>query len=121
MFKYAEGLHTLTDRLLYIQKAEAGMVKLRLSAVDVLSLMRDVAEGFQPLAAERRITYAWVQGSEHITIWADREKLSSVIQNLISNAFKYTPEGGKISLSVERKEFDQKPFCCISVTDTGKE
>ena len=120
MFKYAEGLHTLTDRLLYIQKAEAGMVKLRLSAVDVLSLMRDVAEGFQPLAAERRITYAWVQGSEHITIWADREKLSSVIQNLISNAFKYTPEGGKISLSVERKEFDQKPFCCISVTDTGK-
>ena len=120
MFKYAEGLHTLTDRLLYIQKAEVGMVKLRLSAVDVLSLMRDVAEGFQPLAAERRITYAWVQGSEHITIWADREKLSSVIQNLISNAFKYTPEGGKISLSVERKEFDQKPFCCISVTDTGK-
>lgn len=120
MFKYAEGLHTLTDRLLYIQKAEAGMVKLRLSAVDVLSLMRDVAEGFQPLAAERRITYEWVQGSEHITIWADREKLSSVIQNLISNAFKYTPEGGKISLSVERKEFDQKPFCCISVTDTGK-
>ena len=96
------------------------MVKLRLSAVDVLSLMRDVAEGFQPLAAERRITYEWVQGSEHITIWADREKLSSVIQNLISNAFKYTPEGGKISLSVERKEFDQKPFCCISVTDTGK-
>lgn len=62
MFKYAEGLHTLTDRLLYIQKAEAGMVKLRLSAVDVLSLMRDVAEGFQPLAAERRITYEWVQG-----------------------------------------------------------
>ena len=120
MFKYAEGLHTLTDRLLYIQKAEAGMVKLRLSAVDVLSLMRDVAEGFQPLAAERRITYEWVQGSEHITVWADREKLSSVIQNLISNAFKYTPEGGKISLSVERKEFDQKPFCCISVTDTGK-
>lgn len=120
MFKYAEGLHTLTDRLLYIQKAEAGMVKLRLSAVDVLSLMRDVAEGFQPLAAERRITYECVQGSEHITIWADREKLSSVIQNLISNAFKYTPEGGKISLSVERKEFDQKPFCCISVTDTGK-
>jgi DNA-binding response OmpR family regulator/two-component sensor histidine kinase len=120
MFKYAEGLHTLTDRLLYIQKAEAGMVKLRLSAVDVLSLMRDVAEGFQPLAAERRITYEWVQGAEYITIWADREKLSSVIQNLISNAFKYTPEGGKISLSVERKEFDQKPFCCISVTDTGK-
>ena len=120
MFKYAEGLHTLTDRLLYIQKAEAGMVKLRLSAVDVLSLMRDVAEGFQPLAAERRITYEWVQGAEYITIWADREKLSSVIQNLISNAFKYTPEGGKISLSVERKEFEQKPFCCISVTDTGK-
>ena len=67
------------------------MVKLRLSAVDVLSLMRDVAEGFQPLAAERRITYEWVQGAEYITIWADREKLSSVIQNLISNAFKYTP------------------------------
>lgn len=119
MFKYAEGLHTLTDRLLYIQKAEAGMVKLRLSAVDVTFLLEDVAEGFRSLAAERRIDYSWTH-TEHVTIWADREKLSSVIQNLISNAFKYTPEGGKISLSVERKEFDQKPFCCISVTDTGK-
>lgn len=119
MFKYAEGLHSLTDRLLYIQKAEAGMVKLRLSAVDVTSLLEDVAEGFRLLAVERRIDYSWAH-TEHVTIWADREKLSSVIQNLISNAFKYTPEGGKISLSVERKVFDQKPFCCISVTDTGK-
>ena len=119
MFKYAEGLHTLTDRLLYIQKAEAGMVKLRLSAVDVTFLLEDVAEGFRSLAVERRIDYSWTH-TEHVTIWADREKLSSVIQNLISNAFKYTPEGGKISLSVERKEFDRKPFCCISVTDTGK-
>ena len=120
MFKYAEGLHTLTDRLLYIQKAEAGMVKLRLSKIDVLSLMKDVSEGFHSLAAEHHIMYGWMHGSEHVTIWADREKLSLVIQNLISNAFKYTPEGGKISLSVERKEFDQKFFCCISVTDTGK-
>ena len=120
MFKYAEGLHTLTDRLLYIQKAEAGMVKLRLSKIDVLSLMKDVSEGFHSLAAEHHIMYGWMHGSEHVTIWADREKLSLVIQNLISNAFKYTSEGGKISLSVERKEFDQKFFCCISVTDTGK-
>lgn len=119
MFKYAEGLHTLTDRLLYIQKAEAGMVKLRLSAIDMPFLLEDVAEGFRSLASERRISYSWTC-TERITIWADREKLSSVIQNLISNAFKYTPEGGRISLAAERREFDQKPYCCISVSDTGK-
>lgn len=120
MFKYAEGLHTLTDRLLYIQKAEAGMVKLRLSQVDVEALLVDVAQGFQSLAAERKIDYAWELAPDCVPIWADREKLSSVVQNLISNAFKYTPEGGKIRLAVERKEIDGKHFCCLSVSDTGK-
>ncbi|WP_072542483.1 hybrid sensor histidine kinase/response regulator transcription factor [Bacteroides mediterraneensis] len=120
MFKYAEGLHTLTDRLLYIQKAEAGMVKLRLSQVDVEALLVDVAQGFQSLAAERKIDYAWELAPDCVPVWADREKLSSVVQNLISNAFKYTPEGGKIRLKVERKEIDGKHFCCLSVSDTGK-
>ena len=120
MFKYAEGLHTLTDRLLYIQKAEAGMVKLRLSQVDVEALLVDVAQGFQSLAAERKIDYAWELAPDCVPVWADREKLSSVVQNLISNAFKYTPEGGKIHLKVERKEIDGEYFCCLSVSDTGK-
>lgn len=120
MFKYAEGLHILTDRLLYIQKAEAGMVKLRLSCIDVAALMTDVAEGFRPLAAERRIAYTWTSVSEPLTVWADREKLTSVMQNLISNAFKYTPEGGKITLTVERRDFDGKHFCCFRVCDTGR-
>lgn len=120
MFKYAEGLHTLTDRLLYIQKAEAGMVKLRLSQVDVEALLVDVAQGFQSLAAERKMDYAWELAPDCVPVWADREKLSSVMQNLISNAFKYTPEGGKIRLKVERKEIDGKHFCCLSVSDTGK-
>ena len=120
MFKYAEGLHTLTDRLLYIQKAEAGMVKLRLSQVDVEALLVDVAQGFQSLAAERKIDYAWELAPDCVPVWADREKLSSVVQNLISNAFKYTSEGGKIRLKVERKEIDGEYFCCLSVSDTGK-
>lgn len=120
MFKYAEGLHTLTDRLLYVQKAEAGMVKLRLSQVDVEALLVDVAQGFQPLAAERKIDYNWELAPDSVLVWADREKLSSVVQNLISNAFKYTPEGGSIHLKVERKEIDGEHFCCLSVCDTGK-
>ena len=120
MFKYAEGLHTLTDRLLYVQKAEAGMVKLRLSEVDVEALLVDVAQGFQSLAAERKIDYAWELAPDCVPVWADREKLSSVVQNLISNAFKYTPEGGSIHLKVERKEIDGEHFCCLSVSDTGK-
>lgn len=120
MFKYAEGLHTLTDRLLYIQKAEAGMVKLRLSQVDMEGLLTDVAQGFQPLAAERKIDYTWNVATGCVPVWADREKLSSVVQNLVSNAFKYTPEGGTIRLKVERKEIDGKHFCCLSVSDTGK-
>ena len=120
MFKYAEGLHTLTDRLLYIQKAETGMVKLCLSQLDMKTLLLDVAQGFQSLAAERKIDYAWELAPDCVPIWADREKLSSVVQNLISNAFKYTPEGGSIHLKVERKEIDGEHFCCLSVSDTGK-
>ena len=62
MYKYAEELHALTDRLLYMQKVEAGMVRLRLSYVNVVDLLNDVASGFVALAEERRIDYVLPSG-----------------------------------------------------------
>lgn len=120
MYKYAEELHALTDRLLYMQKVEAGMVRLRLSYVNVVDLLNDVASGFVALAEERRIDYVLPSGEMEWYVWADREKLASALQNLISNAFKYTSAGGCISLAVSRKEVDGRMFCCLSVADTGK-
>lgn len=120
MYKYAQGLHTLTDRLLYIQKIEAGMVQLRLSYINIADLMKDVASAFQSLADERNICYVWNVGVQNLYVWGDREKLVSILQNLISNAFKYTPEGGSVSLGVSEKEVDGRMFCCLSVADTGK-
>lgn len=120
MYKYAQGLHTLTDRLLYIQKIEAGMVQLRLSYINLADLMKDVASDFQTLAAERNICYECAYGEQKLYVWGDREKLVSALQNLISNAFKYTSEGGTVSLEVSEKNVDERMFYCLSVADTGK-
>ena len=119
MLKYALGLQTQTDRLLYIQKIEAGMVKLQLSEININQLLDDIAHNFVILAEKQNIIYEYKSNDNDIYIWGDREKLSSVIQNLISNSFKYTPQKGNIKVSINKKEFDRQDFVCIEVEDTG--
>ena len=119
ILKYALGLQTQTDRLLYIQKIEAGMVKLQLSEININHLLDDIAQDFVILAQKQNINYEYKSIDNDIHIWGDREKLSSVIQNLISNSFKYTPTEGHITVSLSKKEIDRQFFACIEIEDSG--
>lgn len=119
ILKYALGLQTQTDRLLYIQKIEAGMVKLQLSEININHLLDDIAQDFVILAQKQNINYEYKSIDNDIYIWGDREKLSSVIQNLISNSFKYTPTEGHIKVSLSKKEIDRQYFVCIEIEDSG--
>ena len=119
ILKYALGLQTQTDRLLYIQKIEAGMVKLQLSEININHLLDDIAQDFVILAQKQNINYEYKSIDNDIYIWGDREKLSSVIQNLISNSFKYTPTEGHIKVSLSKKEIDRQNFVCIEIEDSG--
>ena len=119
MYKNGSSLHTLVDHLLYVQKIEAGMVKLHLSEVNVVELVRDISDSFNQVAELKSFCFDVNLPDTPLVLWMDAEKISSAIKNILSNAFKYTSSGGKVLLVVGREVKDGKGFCRISVSDTG--
>lgn len=119
MYKNGASLHTLVDHLLYVQKIEAGMVKLRLSEVNIVELIKEVSATFSEMAALKGFRFEVILPESPLWLWIDAEKIFSAIQNLLSNAFKYTSPGGSVSLSADRAVKDGKGYCRIVVSDTG--
>lgn len=120
MYKNATSLHTLVDHLLYVQKIEAGMVRLRISEVDLGQLIRNVSEPFRQMAEVRGLHFEVNLPEERLLFWVDESKIFSAVQNLLSNAFKYTPSpDGSILLSASYVLKDGNGYCQIAVSDTG--
>ena len=118
--KNAQQMSNLISELLEFRKQEQNHKTIQISQQDITPFLKEIYFSFVDYAHLRNIHYDFQLSETPTLCWFDSQLLEKEFFNLLSNAFKYTPEGGKISLSVERKEFDQKPFCCISVTDTGK-
>lgn len=119
MYKNGTSLHTLVDHFLYLQKIEAGMVKLHLCEADVVEFVKDIVDSFHEIAEIRRIGLETHLPQTSCNLWMDAEKIASAIRNLLSNSLKYTPEGGCIKVEVDRVNRDEKDFCRITVSDTG--
>ncbi len=105
----------LINRLLDFSKLEAGQMKLQLSAVDVNELVRTLTTAATPLAQQRNIELAVDCDPAIVAFGADEEKVETVIANLISNAMKFTPHGGRIQ--VETHAAPDRIW--VSVADTG--
>lgn len=119
MYKNGTSLHTLVDHLLYVQKIEAGMVKLRLSEADIVELIKEVSAAFNEMAESKGFHFEVQLPETPLLLWIDTEKIFSAVQNLLSNAFKYTSPGGLVSLSADRVMKDGKGYCRVVVSDTG--
>lgn len=100
--------------LLDITRLEANKMELAYAAVDLAQLVRFTAAHFEMLAQERRITFA-VEAPVTLPAQIDAEKIQRVVFNLLSNAFKFTPEGGEVRCIVDT----QDERAAISVADSG--
>ena len=119
MYKNAASLHTLVDQLLYVQKIEAGMVRLQLSETDLVQLVCNVSEPFRQMAEIKGLQFDVDLPEGKFLYWVDEGKIASAVQNLLSNAFKYTPSGGRVLLSVSHLMKSGQGYCRITVSDTG--
>ncbi len=104
----------MINTMLDISEAEAGLARLHLQDVDLLGLLRDVCDLFQPLAEDRGIDVR-IEGPESLTLSCDPPKLQRVFANLLDNALKYTPSGGFVRISVKAHDRDAQ----VVVEDTG--
>lgn len=116
-----ERLARLVQRLLDISRFEAGGGRLECREIELRPFLSDLAQGFDVLAYQNEIAFELeVQDDLPETLVGDPDRLNEVLGNLLSNAFKFTPKGGKIRLAA-RPGRERNPVreVVIEVVDTG--
>ncbi|MTH16058.1 hybrid sensor histidine kinase/response regulator transcription factor [Flavobacterium sp. LC2016-01] len=112
----ARRLLSLVDQLLLFRKAENDADSLRLSPINVNKLCNEVYQCFVNQAKDKNITYNFSIPDNEIEIIGDYEKIEISLFNLMSNAFKYTPIGGKINLKLTETNSDVE----MEISDSGE-
>lgn len=113
----AERLGRLIDNMLNISRIEAGTVRINKEPIAVSMAVKDAVDMIRPQAEEKKITL-----NEHLTpmmyrMMADRDLIHQAVLNLTSNAIKYTPEGGEVTVRMAPHE--ENSTMLIEVSDTG--
>jgi signal transduction histidine kinase len=103
------------DDILFVARVDAGRLSLSLGSVDVAELAAASVQSAAPVA-ERKDVHLRVDAAPGIPpVWADATRISQLLDNLISNAIKFTPEGGAVTVIVARNG----ESCHLEVRDTG--
>lgn len=114
----ANRLLRLVNQLLDFRKIESGSMELRATQNDLVGFVTSLCKSFERLAKSRNIQFDFSSNVPSVNSWFDVDKLDKVIFNLLSNAFKFTPDGGKISIRIVSEALDN---CVrIMVEDNGR-
>jgi len=111
----AMRLRHIIETMLNLRYLETGEIKLSLEPFDLRAEVRDACEDYEAIAESSGLTLATDLPGGEVGILADREKVRVVLDNLISNAVKFTPAGGRVQISLAR----QGDGVEIAVADTG--
>jgi signal transduction histidine kinase len=106
----------LIQDLLDVARVEAGELQIEAEPVDVSGVIAETIELHQPLAAQRKIQLRVERVPEGLVMQADRRRVLQVFANLLGNAFKFSAEGGMVTLRVSK----QDGAACFSVQDQGQ-
>jgi len=113
--KNANRMRGLISELLDFRKFEQNYVSLRVSEQNLVPFLKDISLSFHDLAIQQDISLRFDCEKQNLPLWIDPYQLQKVFFNLLSNAFKYTQDGGNIELTVE----DSDDIVTIKVMDTG--
>ena len=129
MHRNAIQLHQLINQLLDFRKLETGNLKLALACGDMVSFLSEIVGSFDKYAEEKEIKLKFNSLKKEIITSFDADKLGKIMNNLLSNAFKFTGKGGKISVNLSLVfnseegelggDYQEKKMIEITVKDTG--
>jgi signal transduction histidine kinase/ligand-binding sensor domain-containing protein/DNA-binding response OmpR family regulator len=115
IYKNANRLHKLINRIIDFRKLETGKLNLELRQANVVPFCKDLITDYDTLCNQKKILLLFVPNKTEIFLPFDEDKLESILSNLLTNAYKYTPIGGKITLSITDREND----VVFAVEDNG--
>lgn len=110
-------LRRLVNQILDFRKAESGKTSLDLQPIDLSSLLSAWTDSFQGLAAKKQIQLTYETQGKNFQTMADEAKMERIFYNIMGNAFKFTPDGGSISVSLAHA--GDKYIMCIGDTGPG--
>ncbi len=116
MLRHCRRLLTLINQLLDLSKLDSGKIRLQASRQNIVPFLKGILASFELLTAQGKLDLRFSTEDEDISLYFDGEKLEEVFCNLLINAVKFTPAGGKITLSLK---VIPPAFLEISVQDTG--
>jgi len=102
ILRNSDRLLELINQLLDLSKFEAGEIKLQVAETDIIHYLKGMVLTFLPLAESKKVTLKFTSSENVLTGYIDRDKLEKIATNLLSNAFKFTPEYGKIEIKICR-------------------
>ncbi|MGQ1783992.1 hybrid sensor histidine kinase/response regulator transcription factor [Saccharicrinis sp. GN24d3] len=117
MMRNAKLLLRLINQLMEFRKIELGMLKLNVREGAIKDFLTSVYDSFTPIAQQKDIKFNFIAHGTIEKLWVDYDKLEKVLYNVLSNAFKYTPEEGEINLELID---DASEYVTIIVSDNGE-
>ncbi|MFK7807696.1 MAG: ATP-binding protein, partial [Saprospiraceae bacterium] len=111
-----QNLLGLVNKMLSLSKLESGKMTLSMVQGDVVLYLRTIVESFRSFAAKKEIQIHFLPEVDFVQMDFDKEKLQQIVSNLISNAFKFTPDGGHIYFVIKK----ERELLNIKVKDTGR-
>lgn len=114
--KNADRLKRVVDQLLDFRKVESNKMNMRVSPIDMVAFVAEVKSCFDNMAADKQIHFVFEHDQPSLLLWVDLDKMEKILANLLSNAFKFTLDGGTIIISLQ----DRGEHILLSVEDNGK-
>jgi len=118
MYRNAQRLLNLVNQLLDFRKNEMAGLHLTLSEGDIVAYVRSICTSFLMLSEKRHVHLTFFSAMESLDMSFDEDKVGKVVMNLLSNAFKFTPDGGRVDVALEMSK-EVSGRLLIKVSDTG--
>lgn len=114
--KNANRLKRVVSQLLDFRKVESNKMDMQVTEVDLVAFIEDVKSYFDAMAQSKQIAYSFQHDAPSVPLWVDTDKMEKILTNLLSNAFKFTPEGGTVTIRLQ----DHPGYVILSVEDNGR-
>jgi len=115
----SERLKELIDQLLELSQLEKAAIPLKAKQENVVGMLKGLLSSFESLAEQKNISIKFESDTDTKICWIDRDKFEKIINNLLSNAFKFTPHGGEVVINVDELLVAGRQFAEIKISDTG--
>ncbi len=110
-------LQKLIDQLLELSQLESASIPIKAKQENLKTILQGLVYSFDSLAVQKNISLKFNTSEESIIAWLDRDKLEKIINNLLSNAFKFTEKGGTVSVEINLNKITKQVE--IKISDTG--